>query len=193
MIARTEQLDAYRAAEQSHQANADLLTGWQWIATLGPRTCRSCVAMHGSIHGLDEPGPLDHQQGRCARMPLTKSWDELGFPGAQEPSRTINPGDGEKWLAGQPDDVQRHILGVNGQKQWQDGNWPSSEWSERRETDGWRDSFGAATPPKTPTGGGGGSAEPPAGLPRATPPTPRWVKSPVLIGLRTPASSEIGH
>lgn len=79
-IARTEMLDAYRdASDHVHQANHDVLDGWTWIATLDRRTCPSCWGMHGTHHPLTQPGPWDHQSGRCARMPKLKSWRELGI------------------------------------------------------------------------------------------------------------------
>lgn len=83
-VARTETLDAYRTASRyAHEANADILDGWVWLATLNGkgagRTCSSCWAMHGTIHGLDEAGPLDHNQGRCARAPHVKPWRKLGI------------------------------------------------------------------------------------------------------------------
>ena len=74
VIARTEQLDAYRAAAQAHHAaNRDILQGWQWYAELDHRTCASCISHHGETHPLDEPGPLDHHQGRCTRLPSSGS------------------------------------------------------------------------------------------------------------------------
>lgn len=150
VIARTEQLDAYRNSAMLFQRNnRDVLVGWQWVADLGGRTCRSCIAMHGSIHDLDEPGPLDHPQGRCSRAPLTKSWKELGFKNVPEPPGTIREGDGERWLTGQPKDVQDKILGKTGSDAWRNGDWPSTDWAELHHNDGWRDSYTAAKLPQT--------------------------------------------
>lgn len=85
VIARTEILDAYRDTSATvHQANADVLAGWTWISTLDRRTCPSCWAMHGTEHPLDERGPDDHHQGRCARMPRVRSWAELGVAGVED-------------------------------------------------------------------------------------------------------------
>lgn len=83
-VARTETLDAYRtAARYADDANADLLDGWVWLATVegrsADRTCPSCWAMHGTVHPLTFAGPLDHQQGRCARAPHVKPWQALGI------------------------------------------------------------------------------------------------------------------
>ena len=149
VIARTELISAYREAAQIEQArHAKILKGWQWVADLSsPRTCRSCLAMHGSVHPLDEPGPLDHQQGRCSRVPVTVSWKDLGID-APEPGGRAREGDGERWLRGQPERVQRNILGDRGFEAWRNGDWPASEWTTRRETDGWRDSYGPARMPQ---------------------------------------------
>ncbi len=150
VIARTEQLDAYRdSATATQLANRDVLAGWQWVATLSSRTCRSCIAMHGSIHDIDEPGPLDHQQGRCSRAPVTKRWSDIDprLAGVSEPPGMVQPGDGEAWLRKQSPEVQDKILGKRGAEAWRNGQWPASQWSQLRVTDGWRDSFGAAKAP----------------------------------------------
>jgi hypothetical protein len=89
VISRTETLDAHRAAAKASQdEQAEVLAGWIWLCHLSPRTCPSCLAKHGTFHELDEPGPEDHPQGRCSRMPKVKSWAELGFASRSRPTRS---------------------------------------------------------------------------------------------------------
>jgi hypothetical protein len=148
VIARTEMLDAYRAAAATHHdANADLLKGWTWLADLSERTCPSCLAMNGTEHPLSEDGPLDHQQGRCQRIPTTKSWREIGID-RDEPPAAVVP-DTQAWLADQPVSTQRGILGPARWDAWQDGQYPPSAWSERRTSTGWRDSYHTTPAPPT--------------------------------------------
>jgi GNAT superfamily N-acetyltransferase len=138
-IARTEMLDAHRAASKAqHLANADLLIGWQWQAQLDRRTCPSCWGQHGSVHDLDEDGPLDHQNGRCARLPLTKSWRELGFNIDEPPS--LLPNAQAEFDALSPAE-QLHIMGPARMKALSNGA-SLQDMSTRRTTAGWRDSFG---------------------------------------------------
>lgn len=147
VLARTEQLDAYRAASlASRAANADVLAGWEWICHFSPRTCRSCLSKHGSVHPLDEPGPDDHQQGRCTAVPVTKSWADLGFKGIAEPP-SATP-DAEAWLRSQTRDVQNRILTARGREAWESGDYPIGDWSQLRHTPEWRDSYAPSTPPK---------------------------------------------
>ena len=143
VIARTEMLDAHRAAGHAQDnANADVLQGWQWVAELDKRTCESCWGQHGSMHDLDEPGPLDHQQGRCARVPVAKSWKDLGFDIEEPPS--ILP-DAKQVFDGLPREDQVAIMGTKKLELLQSGKAYWADLSKRRTTPGWRDSF-APTP-----------------------------------------------
>jgi len=141
VIARTEILDAYRAAAMAtDQANRDILVGWQWYAQLDARTCLSCIAQHGRTYPIEEPGPLDHHQGRCTRLPQTKTWAELGFAGVPEPEGVrITPG--PEWLEQLSPDTQQKIMGKSRYAAWQAGNYPPEMWSQPRETKGWRTSY----------------------------------------------------
>lgn len=146
VIARTEVIDANRvAAQRVHGANADVLEGWEWVAHLGDRrTCRACLGMHGSIHDLDSPGPLGHPQCRCARVPVTKSWEALGFEGMREP--TDKTPDADAWFKALPEERQRDILTDAGYEKWRAGAYPREEWASRRTADGWRDSYVPSKP-----------------------------------------------
>lgn len=145
-IARTELVDAHRqAAGYGQKQHADILTGWVWLTHLTATTCRSCIGLNGTVHDLDEPGPLDHQSGRCSRMPKTKTYAELGIDLPEpEPSGLV---DTEAWFAALSESEQRGILGPKGWAAWRAGDYPMSDWSTKRTTDGWRDSFAPSTPP----------------------------------------------
>lgn len=145
VISRTETLDAHRAAAELGQAqHADVLAGWEWLAQLDSRTCRSCWAQHGQLHPLEEPGPFDHPQGRCARCPRTKTWAELGID-LPEPVSVVP--DAAAKFADLPKADQVKILGPTGHEEWAGGRFPMSDWSVRRENGDWRDSYVPARPP----------------------------------------------
>lgn len=138
-ISRTESLDALRAgARAAHDANADVLTGWIWTAALNSRTCPACFGMHGTEHQLSEPGPLGHQNCRCARTPKAKSWRDLGID-LDEPADVLP--EAEQVFRALPLPEQRVILGPGRHAAWVRGDLPISTWATRRSTAGWRDSY----------------------------------------------------
>jgi SPP1 gp7 family putative phage head morphogenesis protein len=108
-ISRTELLRSYReATHQSYLANRDILNGWMWLATLSNRTCPSCLALHGRTFPLEER-MREHINGRCTQVPVV-----IG--------ETLTVQRGEEWLAEQPEEVQRDVLGVQGQREYAAGN-----------------------------------------------------------------------
>lgn len=144
-IARTETLDAHRAATQeSEKANKDILAEWEWHAALNARTCPSCWAKHGTRYPLDQPGPEDHQNGRCARVSITKSWKDLGFD-IEEPE-SIAP-DAEEVFNSLTPETQRAIMGGTRLELLQSGDIKWADLSTVKHTDGWRDSH-VVTPVK---------------------------------------------
>ncbi len=146
-IARTETLDAYRTAAQlGQEAHADVLAGWIWLADLTGRVCPACLGQHGTRHSVTDPGPLGHQNCRCSRMPVTKTWAELGYADIVEPAPTVP--DAAGWFDGLPEADQRRILGPARLTAYQAGDYPMSGWAARRSTDGWRDSYVVSPAPK---------------------------------------------
>lgn len=139
VIARTEVLDAYRqAAEATQKTAADVLAGWVWLAELGPRTCPACWAMHGTVHPLDEPGPLGHPQCRCARAPKTRSWRDLGFD-IDEPEDQLP--DAETAFRALPRADQLRIMGPARLDLLDIGQVAWTDLARRRANRGWRPSY----------------------------------------------------
>ena len=76
-IARTETLRAAReATRRIYEANADVVTSWQWLSARDVRSCAACWAMDGQTFPTREPMG-SHPQCRCALIPVTKSWAEI--------------------------------------------------------------------------------------------------------------------
>lgn len=139
VISRTEMLDAHRAASKAvDDANRTTLAGWIWSANLDARTCPSCLSKHGQLHPIEEEGPYDHQCGRCARLPKTKSWKELGFDIEEPPDQLPNA---REWFDTLTPDTQRYIMGPTRLELLQNGDIDWGDLSQRKSTDGWRDSF----------------------------------------------------
>lgn len=145
-IARTETISAHReAAKVAHDESADVLRGWMWLASLSPQTCQACIGMNGTEHPLSEEGPQGHQNCRCARMPLTKSWADLGID-LDEPEPAVTGS--QAWFNGLDEKKQRQILGPAKYAAWKNGDFPMDRWAVKRSNDGWRDSYVPAPVPK---------------------------------------------
>lgn len=189
-IARTETLDAYRAGAQVGQAqHADVLKGWVWSTNLSKRTCPACLGMHGSEHSLAEPGPLGHPNCRCTRVPVVKSWAELGFDGIDEPDSVLP--DAGAFFDRLERGGQERILGKRGWVAWNAGKFPRERWATRRTAKGWRDSYVPANPPggSGGAGRGGGQPSPPAHGGDSEPPR-RVLPATTRVRVTNPAEPE---
>jgi SPP1 gp7 family putative phage head morphogenesis protein len=137
-ISRTELLDAYRTtSQQIHAANSDIVPGWEWLATHDRRVCPSCLSMDGTRHPVAEPGPADHQQGRCARLPVLASWAELGISAPEPPSVRPNA---QEWFTRLPRDAQLQIMGPGRLQLLNDSAIGWGDLSTVRQSPGWRPS-----------------------------------------------------
>lgn len=142
-IARTETLDAHRAASAlSMNANSDTLTGWMWQSALTERTCEACWSMDGTEHDLSEDGPDGHQCCACDRVPIVKSWRDLGID-MEEPA-SIFP-DAQAVFNDLPDASQLAIMGPQRLSMLQSGDISWSDLATKTSTAGWRDSYQATS------------------------------------------------
>lgn len=150
-IARTETLDASRVGGHiGRMQNSDVLRGWSWHCELSTRSCPACIAMDGSLHPLDEPGPNDHVNGRCTAVPETKSWADLGFD-IPEPAPLRQTG--RDWFEGQPAATQRQILGPSRYEAWKAGAYPPEKWAVMTHNPDWRTSLQVSKAPAAYSGG----------------------------------------
>lgn len=138
-IARTETLDAHRAADQAASIeNADLITAQVWQATLDARTCMSCLEQHGQEFPPDAFGPEDHPQGRCTFIAKLRPWSELGIDAPEPPDATVNA---KAWFEGLTEDTRRQMLGPGRYEKWSAGEIQWGDFSVRRENDDWRAAY----------------------------------------------------
>jgi SPP1 gp7 family putative phage head morphogenesis protein len=122
--ARTEHLRSYNNASlENYRQNSNVVTGWQWLATLGGRTCPYCLAKHGTIHSLDEPF-VSHVSCRCTPTPVTRSGPPITT-------------DGDIWLAQQEPAEQDAILGKAAAAEWRAGKLRLEDFAGTKERGDW--------------------------------------------------------
>lgn len=137
-LARTEQLRAYRAATlETYRANDDIVKGWRRVAARDSRTCMACIMMDGVVYRLADEMD-DHPNGRCAMVPITATYAELGID-APEPE--YNPGTAREWFESQPEDVQRRMMGRETFDAWRAGAFELEDIPRLRENATWGNSW----------------------------------------------------
>jgi SPP1 gp7 family putative phage head morphogenesis protein len=125
-IARTAVMHIMNtAASVTYEANADMLSGVGWSATLDEVTCIECGDLDGEVWDMfdDHPVPPAHRNCRCALVPIAKGWEDMAdalgmtmedFTEAEKKALDGAPPrrqSYEEWLGGQPKDVQDEALG----------------------------------------------------------------------------------
>ena len=144
-ISRTEHLRAHRMASMAgYRNNAHVVQGWTWNANLDLKTCPSCMALHGTKHGLDETLD-DHPNGRCYATPITPTWEELGFEGLPETGAQVPEGAGEEWFKDLPEEDQWDILGRQKWEAWKGGQFQFTQLAQETQDKDWGRSFRVAT------------------------------------------------
>jgi SPP1 gp7 family putative phage head morphogenesis protein len=140
-IARTETLRAHREATRaSYQANSDIVSGWIWHAALDLRTCIACWVMHGTEHSINEILD-DHPNGRCAMIPKTATWAEIGerygidLSDIPDTNPVIEAG--LSLFERLSQDEQIAILGLTKYNAWRDGKFELRDVVGRRWSKKW--------------------------------------------------------
>ena len=102
-ISRTEVHRAYRGSlrDTMESWGPDVVRGWRWTSSLGPRTCPACLSQHNREFPFDAYPDRFHVSCRCVISPIPVT----GLMPSRPVGRT-----GDEWLRDQPAKVQRHIL-----------------------------------------------------------------------------------
>lgn len=118
--ARTEIISAYREANIERYKQSKAVKGWMWSATLDDRTCPVCVYLDGQVFDLEEFFAT-HPNCRCAPIPVTYTFEELGIPFK---GPVIDTGlHGEEWFKAQSAKTQEEILHPTKYKLWKEGKF----------------------------------------------------------------------
>lgn len=140
-ISRTEHLRAHRMASLTqYRANAHIVKGWKWYANLDTRTCMSCTAKHGTLFSLDDTLD-DHPAGRCVMIPVTPTWQELGFEGMPDTGLALEECDGQRWFEGLSEADQIDMMGEGKWEAWKAGKFEFGQLSKAMYDRDWGRTF----------------------------------------------------
>lgn len=129
------------ARAATYQENDDIVKGERWTATLDDRTCPRCWSLEEAkilYHVGEGPQPPAHLGPcRCARIPVLKSWRELGIDAEDVPKSTRASMDGQipedvtygQWIKGQSAAVQDEALGPERAKLLRSGEVPFDKFT----------------------------------------------------------------
>ena len=142
-IARTEQLRAWRISSiQGYRDQGSLIKGYRRHAQADDRTCIACLLLDGTFYELQE-NFTDHIQGRCAILPVTRSWQELGFAGIPDTNPEWQAG--RDWFLEQNEGVQQGIIGAPLYTAWQDRRISLDDMMTLHSSAIWGDAWGQAS------------------------------------------------
>lgn len=134
-VARTEMMRAWReSTRRNYQANSNIVAGWVWHSATDSRSCPACWAMHGTEFPLHER--LDgHPNCRCAMIPKTRTFADLGIKGVADTGATVPPG--EELFDRLPDDQKRKVLGPAAYEAYTDDALRLADLVEQRTDSRW--------------------------------------------------------
>lgn len=125
-LARTAPLQAFRTASLlTYAENADVLSGWQWAATLSPTTCLACLNKHGTVYPLSVQFFGTHPRCRCSPVPIVRG------------RRALPLESGKAWFDRQPVAVQRRQMGERAWQSYQAGEIRFADFLGERDDPDW--------------------------------------------------------
>jgi hypothetical protein len=126
VIARTEQIRAFRESAYQQYVASGVVEGFYRISAHDDRVCAACLFAEGEFYPLDSGERLDdHPQGRCAMVPKVKGMPAVEFQL------------GKDWFKEQDEETQRNIIGDAKWDAWQDGKFELEDLVTKTQDDTW--------------------------------------------------------
>lgn len=128
------------AREALYEANKDVIAKEQWVSTLDTRTCTQCMSLDGKTFEVGKGTRTPAHIGcRCVRIPVVKSWKELGFDFDELSPSTRASMNGQvaetetygAWLAKQSAATQDEALGATRGKLFRAGGLTVDRFTNR--------------------------------------------------------------
>lgn len=113
IVAGDQTARAYREAllaVYSEAANKIPVIGYRRVSKRDRGVCPACIALDGKFYRLNEYFS-EHVRGRCIAVPVLEGEDKAAWP------------TGVGWIAKQPPDVQKSILGQGRWEAWKRGDF----------------------------------------------------------------------
>jgi len=115
---------ANTAAQAAWEANADIVKGWRFVATLDSRTTVICAGLHGKEFKLGTgPQPPRHVNCRSTSIPVLDPIE--GVAAFELPSYTV-------WLRAQSAETQADILGATKARLFRDGKLSIDRFTDHK-------------------------------------------------------------
>lgn len=127
LIARTEQLRAYRHASVEQYRASGVVSKMKRLATKDGRTCMACLMSDGELLELGEE-LSDHPGGRCTSVPVV-----IGMPEVRWQT-------GREWFECQSPERQREMMGPQYYEAWRAGLFDLGQLRTTVHSDVWGDS-----------------------------------------------------
>jgi hypothetical protein len=125
VVARTEQIRAYRRASTEQMKESGVVEGWYWRCAKQSRTCMACLAMDdGSVHDLDED-LNDHPNGRCFKQPAIIGLEKPEMQG------------GKAFFESLDEETQRKMMGDEMFEAWKGGRIDFGGLAKKVQSDEW--------------------------------------------------------
>ena len=142
VIARTEQIRAYRMASTQQYRESGVVSGFRRLSAHDSRVCLACLAAEGQLFDVAEE-LTDHVCGRCTAVPIVDGVPEVQFQTGAEWFTTLDPS------------AQKEMLGADRFQAWQAGAFQFGDLVTHTQNATWGGGI-AVTPLNKLMGGGAG-------------------------------------